>query len=228
MSSLWIIVPARGGSRRLPGKNLRALAGLSLLGWTLGAMRAAGFAETPVLSTDDAAIAAEGRRLGYDVPFLRPAALAADDAPTVSVVLHALDQVVAGGAREPDLVMLLQPTSPFRPPHLLREGLDALMASAEAETLIAVRPLHVGLDHVYRADGPCLARATTDASTGFVPSGALYIARTAALRRHRTFVAPRCLWIAHDGLSALDIDTDEDWALAEAAVAAGRVILPGR
>jgi len=222
-----VIVPARGGSRRLPGKNLRPLGGLSLLGWTLGALRAAGFAEVPLLSTDDPAIAAEGRRLGFAVPFLRPAALAADDTPTVPVVLHALDRRPPGDTEEPEFVMLLQPTSPFRPPRLLREGLDALAASPEADTLIAVRPLPVGLEHVYRADGPVLAQATAASGRGYVPSGALYIARTAALRRHGSFVAPRCLWLAHDGLSALDIDTEDDWAVAEAAVAAGRATPPG-
>jgi CMP-N-acetylneuraminic acid synthetase len=152
--------------------------------------------------------------------------LSSDDAPTVPVVLHALDQARATGVDEPDFAMLLQPTSPFRPPRLLRDGFDTLKASPAAETLIAVRPLHVGLQHVYRAEGPCLVRATTDAGTGYVPSGALYIARTAALRRQESFVAPRCLWLAHDGLSALDIDTDEDWAIAEAAVAAGRAVPP--
>jgi CMP-N,N'-diacetyllegionaminic acid synthase len=227
MSGLGVIVPARGGSRRLPGKNLRSLGGLSLLGWTLKALRAAGFAETPVLSTDDPAIAAEGRRLGYAVPFVRPAALAADDTPTVPVVLHALDHAAAAGAKEPEYVMLLQPTSPFRPPHLLRDGVAALTASAEAESLVAVRPLHVGLEHVYRPDGAFLARASAAAGPGYVPSGALYIARTAALRRHRSFVAPRCLWLIHDGISALDIDTEDDWAVAEAAIAAGRVAPPG-
>jgi CMP-N,N'-diacetyllegionaminic acid synthase len=227
MSGLFIIVPARGGSRRLPGKNVRQLAGVSLLGWTLGAVRAAGFSETPVLSTEDETIAAEGRRLGYAVPFLRPAALAADDTPTVPVVLHALDRHAASGAAAPDFVMLLQPTSPFRAPRLLSDGLDAIGASPEAETLIAVRPLHVGLQHVYRAEGPTLAPATTASGTGYVPSGALYIARTESLRCHESFVAPRCLWIAHDGLSALDIDTEDDWAVAEAAVAAGRVAAPG-
>lgn len=225
MSRLVIVVPARGGSRRLPDKNLRVLGGVPLLGWTIGAVRAAGFAETPVLSTDNPAIAEAGRRLGYAVPFLRAAELSRDDTPTLPVVLDALDRTDANVGK-PDMVMLLQLTSPFRPAGLLREGFRRLRESPDADSLIAVHPLPVGIEHVYRADGAFLSPPEAETGEAYVPSGALYLARTDMLRRHGSLVGSRCLWLAHGGISALDIDTADDWAMAEAAVAAGAVTPP--
>ena len=226
MTALRIIVPARGGSKRLPGKNIRSLGGLSLLGWTLRTLRSAGIDQLPVLSTDDEAIAEEGRRLGYAVPFLRPAALGGDETPTLDVVLHALDYSASHGEPEPDLVMLLQVTSPFRSPALLTEGIARMTADPGADALIAVKPLHVGLANVYSADGPYLSCVAAAGGAGYVPSGALYISRAGALRETASFVPPRCLFLSHDGLETLDIDTEDDWMIAQAALAAGRISLP--
>jgi CMP-N,N'-diacetyllegionaminic acid synthase len=226
MTTLRIIVPARGGSKRLPGKNLRTLGGAPLLKWTLLALRAAGIDQAPLLSTDDESIAEEGRRLGYAVPFLRPAGLGRDDTPTLDVVLHALDFLVGRGESEPDLVMLLQITSPFRSPALLTEGIARMMADPNADALIAVKPLHVGLSNVYGADGPYLSRVSSDRGPGYVPSGALYISRPRSLRENASFVPSRCLFLRHEGLETLDIDTEDDWTIAQAALAAGRISSP--
>jgi len=217
------VVPARGGSKRLPGKNLRRLGGLSLLGWTARCARAAGL-EAPLLTTDDAAIAEEGRRHGCTVPFLRPAALAGDDTPTAPAILHTLDWHHDEHGSDPGLLVLLQPTSPFRPPDLVRAGIDLLRRSPEADAVVAMKPLHVALGHVYCAAEGLAAPVIPGASeTAYVPSGALYVIRPSALRREGTFMPSRCLVLPHTGLATLDIDTEEDWALAEAAVAAGLV-----
>lgn len=220
-SAVLAVIPARGGSKRLPGKNIRELGGLSLLGWTARCARAAGLDE-PLLTTDDAAIAAEGKRLGLSVPFLRPAALAADDTPTTPAILHALDRHCEAAGREPALIVLLQVTSPFRTPALVREGIDRLIATPGADALIAMKRLHVALGHVYRdAGGFAASVAPSAGEPAYVPSGALYVIRTAALRHEQGFMPPCCLILPHTGLATLDIDTAEDWALAEAAVAAG-------
>lgn len=221
--SVLAIVPARGGSKRLPGKNLRPLGGLSLLGWTARCAAAAGM-PAPLLTTDDAEIAAEAKRHGYAVPFLRPRELAADDTPTVPAVLHALDRHREAAGRDPALVVLLQVTSPFRAPDLIREGIARLAGTPGADALVAMKELHVALGHVYRDErGFAAPVAPKSAERAYVPSGALYVIRTSALRREETFMPPRCLCLPHSGLSCLDIDTPEDWALAEAAVAAGLV-----
>ncbi len=149
-----ILVPARGGSKRLPGKNIRRLGGVSLLEWTWRAVQAAEIPVVPFLSTDDEAIADEGRRLGFRVPGLRPRQLAEDDTPTPDVVLHWLDTTPEFGQSEPELIMLLQATSPFRHPDLLRDGLANMRANKEAQALVTFHhPNIVGLYRFFEANG---------------------------------------------------------------------------
>lgn len=213
-----VIVPARGGSKRLPRKNLRRLGGLSLLGWTIQAARDAGLQRPPLLSTEDDEIAAEGRLLGYWVPFMRPPELASDSTTTAPVVLHALDWCKENYGHDPELIMLLQTTSPFRQPSLIIDGLARMRAARGAEALVAVAPLHVTLSGVFIADGDALSPAffSDDNRRVYAPTGALYIMRSRAFRRHGAFIPPGTLWIEHAGISTLDIDTPDDWALAEA------------
>ena len=109
-----IVVPARGGSKRWPGKNLKALDGRSLISRVAEAIMEAGLKARSILTTDDAMIAAEGRRVGLEVPFLRPAAISADTSTTVDVVLHALDWYKKTNGVDPRNVVVLQPTSPLR------------------------------------------------------------------------------------------------------------------
>ena len=216
-----VLITARGGSMRLPGKNIRQLGGLSLIGWTARTAHAALAEARVVLSTDDTAIADEGRRQGLDVPFRRGSDLARDDTPSWAVAADALDRL--GGSF--DTVVLLQPTSPFRPPELIRGCLDLLVQNPDAEGVISVTRLQVGLAHVYRDANGRLERAGGEGAA-FAPSGAVYAVRADAVRRHRTMIPPTCLYVEHGGLSALDIDTAEDWAMAEAALAAGHIGRP--
>ena len=107
------LIPARGGSKGLPGKNLMVLAGKPMIAWTIEAALAAHSIDDVVVTTDSAQIAAAARDAGADVPFMRPADLAADGTPMVDTVLHALDALEAQGQAY-DVVALLQPTSPLR------------------------------------------------------------------------------------------------------------------
>ena len=211
-----MIVPARGGSKRLPRKNLRRLGSLSLLGWTIQTARDAGL-QRPLLSTEDDEIAAEGRALGYWLPFMRPPELASDSTTTAPVVLHALDWCKQNYGRDPELIVLLQTTSPFRQPSLIVDGLARMRQARGAEALVAVASLHVPLGGVFVADGGALSPAFDggDNRRGYAPTGALYIVRSGAFRRHGAFMPPGTLWIEHAGISTLDIDTPDDWALAE-------------
>jgi CMP-N-acetylneuraminic acid synthetase len=111
---LLIIVPARGGSKRLPGKNLMPLGGETLLSRVNIAVRELNLAATVMLTTDDTMIAAEGKRLGWLVPFMRPDELATDAATTNDAIVHLLDWRNKNGQMDPELIMVLQPTSPFR------------------------------------------------------------------------------------------------------------------
>lgn len=222
------LILARGGSKRLPGKNIRSLGGHSLLAWTVAAARAAGLVRTLILSTDDADVAAEGEALGVPAPFTRPAALSDDASSSVDAAVHALDWFEGENGAAPALLVLLQPTSPFRPAGMVREGIDRVTANAGADALITVTPVHVGSGSIYADGGGYLTGIDPAGATDrcVVPSGALYVIRPAALRRDGTFVPECTLSLAHSGASALDIDTPDDWALAEAVVAAGLVAFP--
>jgi CMP-N,N'-diacetyllegionaminic acid synthase len=103
------LIPARGGSQGLPGKNILPVRGRPLLAWSVDAARGSRRVDRVVLSSEDEAVIAAARACGCDVPFRRPYALASDTAPTIDVVLHALDALPGY-----DVVVLLQPTSPLR------------------------------------------------------------------------------------------------------------------
>ena len=120
-SKVLALIPARGGSKGLPDKNIRLLAGRTLLEYAARAASASGVVDRIVLSTDSERIAAEGRRIGVDVPFIRPRELAGDATPMLPVVEHAVDALEQGGWR-PDIVVLLQPTSPLRQAFHIKEA----------------------------------------------------------------------------------------------------------
>lgn len=134
------IIPARGGSKGVPGKNLRLLAGRPLIAWSIGQARAARGITTTVVTTDDPGIAEAARAAGAEVPFLRPAALATDQAPTEPAMLHALEAMEARDGRY-DAVMLLQPTSPLRLPGTIDRALAEFAASG-ADSLVGVVASH--------------------------------------------------------------------------------------
>lgn len=110
---LLAIIPARGGSKRLPRKNVMKLAGKPLIAWTINAAKKSKFIDRLIVSTDDQEISLISKQYGADVPFMRPASLSSDTATSIDVVLHALDELDEGGDQY-DYVMLLQPTSPLR------------------------------------------------------------------------------------------------------------------
>lgn len=135
---IFAVVPARGGSKGVPRKNLREVAGQPLIGWTLATALAARhlFAEI-VVSTDDPEIAAVSRSCGVEAPFLRPAELAADRAPTLPVLRHAVEFLETRSGRPCDWVCLLQPTAPLRSVADL-EAAVALAAAGNCDSVISV------------------------------------------------------------------------------------------
>lgn len=131
------LVPARGGSKGIPRKNLAPCAGRPLLAWTAEAGIASGVLDRVLLSTDDAEIAEAGRQMGLEAPFLRPADLANDAAPMLPVMRHALAYARDEGS-EVEAVVLLQPTSPLRTARHIMEAVELFRASG-AETLVSTQ-----------------------------------------------------------------------------------------
>lgn len=218
-AELLIVIPARGGSKRLPDKHVRRLRGQTLLERTAQAIRLSGLLAPCLLTTDDPEIAAAGQNLGWMVPFLRPANLATDTASSVDAVIHAVDWFKNSNGNDPRLVMLLQTTSPLRNADLLNEGITLITDDDSLNAVASVSRVQTSPANVY-----------TEASSGhlqplglpedrrpvFAPNGALYVIKTSSLRRHRTFIPTQTRGIVMCDAESVDIDTQQDWEMAEA------------
>jgi CMP-N-acetylneuraminic acid synthetase len=220
------LVPARGGSKGIPRKNIRILAGRPLLEYTAEAAAQAHRLDRVILSTDDDEIAEVGRRCGLEVSFLRPPELARDETPTVDVVQHALNWLEARGAVF-DAVCLLQPTSPLR----RAEDIDACVELCERSgadavvTIVPVPPEH-NPHWVYFQSGDGELRLATgesapiprrqDLPPAFHRDGSVYVTRTEVLRRQNSLYGRRLLGYPLDGARSINIDTPADWDRAEA------------
>ena len=220
------VVPARGGSKRLPRKNVRPLAGRPLVAWTVDAARASGVLDDVLVSTDDAEIAEAARAAGASVPWLRPAELATDTAASVDVLRHALAWHEA--ERGPvEAVVLLQPTSPFRSAASIRGAVAAFRAQAGGEPQ-AVASVSRALQHpawCFRIDGEAmqpflgwepLRQHSQDLPPAYALNGAVYVVPAAALRRGAPLLGPGLrAFVMDDPREALDIDDADDWRAAE-------------
>ncbi len=221
------LVTARGGSKRLPGKNIRMLGDRPLIAWTLDAARASGVLCDVLVSTDDPAIAETAQVWGGLVPWLRPAELAGDSASSIDVALHALDWYEAEHGRV-DGLLLLQPTSPFRRAETLREAVD-LFRKGSGRPVVSVSPAEPPPAWCFTlANGaltPLLGwemmeRRSQDLEPTFALNGAVFLATPAVLRERRTYVTEDTLpLLMSDPAEALDIDTEWDWILAKAILA---------
>jgi CMP-N-acetylneuraminic acid synthetase len=218
------IIPARGGSKRLPGKNIKPFLGTPLIGWSIRFALAYGGFDRVVISTDSADIAAVAMAEGIDVPRLRPAHLASDTAPTIDAVFDVIDNESAQGRRF-DAIALLQPTSPMR----LAERWDAaraLLGNSEIDAVVGVAPARTHPFHTFSLgsrgelapmhDREKLKLRGQDLPPAVSVAGNLYLARTDALREHRTFFPERIAGVLCDQpFEASDIDDELDWLIAE-------------
>jgi CMP-N,N'-diacetyllegionaminic acid synthase len=219
------VIPARAGSKRLPGKNIRPLGGQPLIAWTIEAAVSAGVFDKVVVSTEDLGIAEVARLHGASVLWLRPAALSSDTATSLDVLLHAVDQEKGSGA-EYDCVALLQPTSPFRTAGTIATGVRQCL-SGNGMPVVAVSPARTHPELCFRLDARgCMSRycpektgaslRSQDLPGVFEVNGALYVASVRYLRRHRTFFGPdSSALIMESPAESIDIDDDWDWQLAQ-------------
>jgi CMP-N-acetylneuraminic acid synthetase len=222
------LVPARGGSKGVPGKNVRPLLGRTLLEYVVRAAGESGVIDRLVLSTDSVEIADSGRSAGLDVPFMRPASLAADDTPMVPVVQHALTELARNGW-VPDIIALLQPTSPLRCGRHIRDAVSLLRDStADSVVTVIEVPRHLSPDYVMRIDEgrlkpflPDGARVTRrqDARPAYSRDGTVYAFRRATLERFGGIYGDDCRPLLIDARDSLSIDTEDDWKEAERRLA---------
>lgn len=228
MSRVLGLVPARGGSKGVPGKNLRTLAGRTLLDYTARAAVDSGVIDRLVLSTDSSEIADAGRRAGLEVPFIRPATLAQDDTPMLPVIRHAVDALAADGWTAEEIV-LLQPTSPLRRPSHVRDAVT-LLRESKADSVVSVveLPRHLSPDYVMRIEDGVLrpflpdgARVTRrqDARPAYSRDGTVYACWRTTLERWGNIYGERCQPLVLDAADSLSIDSLADWAEAERRLA---------
>lgn len=213
------LVPARGGSKGIPRKNLRAVAGKSLLQWTAEAASSSRYLDRVVLSTDDEEIAEHGRAVGLDVPFRRPAELATDSAPAAEVIVHCLDELGDGF----DVLVYLQPSSPLR----LAEDIDGCveLVAAGHDLVVSVHPVAERPELMFALGPggelrPLLGRRSEarrqELGSWFVLNGAVYAARIAAYQSQATFLTPATVGYPMPRERGVDIDEETDLWLAEA------------
>ncbi|MGD9901831.1 MAG: NTP transferase domain-containing protein [Vicinamibacterales bacterium] len=210
------LIPARGGSKRLPGKNVRRFAGRPLLTYSVAFARHAAGIDRCIVSTDDDEIAAVALEAGAEV-IRRPASLATDTAPTAAAVVHALE-AIGGDGGVPDVVVLLQPNCPLRPSGLAERALTQLAASG-ADSVISVTPHHHKTGAV--VDGRFVpdyvpGTRSQDLAPRVFENGVIYATWSrVVLARHSVFgdhISPLMI----DPLFAMgDIDTPLDWEVAE-------------
>ena len=221
MSDLLIVVPARGGSKRLPGKNLRALAGRPLLDYTADVILGAGLEDSWVLlTTDSPAIAERGRAYNWLVPWLRPAHLAQDDSPTFDVVMHAIDWFAGWGGGDPAYVMVLQPTSPLRGSECLADAVAILEASPGAQAVVGMRKVDVPGDVLFRADADGFAQPVSMPGDLRPTAWSIWSGRRRCASITRCFRRAPCRWWM-SAVTSVDIDTEIDWHVAEALLGIG-------
>lgn len=218
------IITARGGSRRVPGKNLRPLAGRPLIDWTIASALTCGAVDRVVVSTEDDAIAAQALAAGADVPFRRPAELASDSASSADTVLHALE-TLRGMGDHFDFAVLLQPTSPFRTAADIEASL-ALLSESGAETCVSVSVVSKRPTWFFDVDANGRMTPMVDGDNGPSPktvymlNGAVYAFRVAWFLEHRRFRDDETVALTMPEERSLDIDTPHEFHVAEALAAA--------
>jgi CMP-N,N'-diacetyllegionaminic acid synthase len=218
------LVPARGGSKRLPRKNLLPLKGKPLIEWTINVTKLSGRFSDILVSTDDEEIAQTARSIGGLVPWLRPAELSSDTATSIDVVLHALDWyekqfgAVCG-------VVLLQPTSPFRSVETIHNGLNRFIDLGCYNSVVSVSEAESHPAWTFYSDGSKLRPVcgwedskslSQDLQKAYTLNGLIYISSPKRLRLDKSFIAEDMKGlIIEDYIESLDIDTAEDLRLAE-------------
>ena len=217
------IIPARGGSKGLPGKNIRPLGGKPLITWTIEQARASKYIDRVIVTTDEEAIASTARKAGADVPFLRPKELATDTATSIDVILHTLAWLKEHDEHY-DIVVLLQPTSPLR----TAQDIDTVIKLMQEKNATAIASVcetehHPYWSNVLPSDGSLeyflrpelINRNRQELPVFYRLNGAVYAALCDKLIVQRGFLGPRTFAYVMPKERSVDIDSILDFQIAE-------------
>lgn len=211
------VIPARGGSKRLPGKNNKSLGGRPLITWSIDIAKNIPDVCDILVSTDDPSIASVSSAAGALVPWLRPSELATDTATSVDAVLHALDWYEAEHGMV-DGVLLLQPTSPYRSRETILKGMQQF--NLQRRSVVAVSEVKVDPARCFFIQEHglkmCVSASENTQEAAYAVNGALYLISPDELRENRSFFSGTSVTlIVNSQRESLDIDDDFDWWLAE-------------
>lgn len=227
------IIPARGGSKSVPRKNIKDLGGKPLIAWTIEAAKASGVFDRIILTTDDTEIAEVGKRYGAEVPFMRPPELAQDTTPTLPVLQHAITWLKENEQYEPDAGMILQPTTPFRSAEHIKGAVE-LFEKTGADSVVSVVeiPGNYHPHWAFKVDDDLRAtlylggaiktriKRRQDLPKAYAPNGMIYLFRPKFLFDpvDPNFYGEDVRAYAVEEQASINIDSPEDWVLAEMAV----------
>jgi CMP-N-acetylneuraminic acid synthetase len=230
MGNVVAVIPARGGSKGLPGKNILLLMGKSVLVYTVEAALQARSLDRVILSTDSEEIAEVGRLAGAEVLFMRPAELATDSAHPTAVLEHAVTYLEETDGYITELVVTLQPTSPLRVSSDIDDAVQLLQNNGEMDSVITIMEVGLPPYWVLRTDGPYL-RPFIDDGTDYSlmrrqeleqtyrPNGAVYVTRRELLKNRglifSAFSQGKTGYVLMDPIRSLDIDTQTDFTVIE-------------
>jgi CMP-N,N'-diacetyllegionaminic acid synthase len=237
--SIVALIPARAGSKRLHGKNVRLLAGHPLIAYTIAAARESGVFAGVIVSTDSPVTADIARHYRAEVPFLRPADLAADLSPDIDWVRHALEQLRQEG-RTYSCFSILRPTSPFRSGATIRRAWDSFGSRHDVDSLRAVELCRQHPGKMWRLHGdrivplldggpvnpPWHSMAYQALPEVFIQNASLEIAWTRVPMEEGTIAGTRILPFFTQGYEGLDLNDTRDWMYAEHLVSSGAAELP--
>lgn len=217
------IIPARGGSKRLPGKNIKLLGGKPLIAWTIEAAIKSNIFDHVFVSTDNEEIASVSRDYGAKVPFLRPAELASDTATTNDVITHLVDWLGKKIPSPVSTVCILQPTSPFRnASHIIEAFEEKKQKSAKAIVSVCELEHPIEFCNQLGVDGsmagfiePTNMKRTQDLDPIYRLNGAIYIFDSSYVNRMNELYSEGTFAYIMDSKLSIDIDTQDDFNLAE-------------
>ena len=225
-NKILAIIPARSGSKGLPGKNLKPLLGKPLVTWSIEAASLSPSIDSIVLSTDDQKIANIGEKIGARVPFVRPLDLSGDTASSIDVVLHALDFLETAGEKF-DIVVLLEPTSPQRDWGDIEQALDLLIKSGASSVVGVTQAQESHPDFMYRLQGdlklePFIKKVGSahirrqDIEPLYYLEGSIYISFVHILRKRRSFYHEDTVGYEVPKWKSFEIDDLDDFIMIEA------------
>lgn len=231
------LIPARGGSKGLPNKNMRPFSGKPLIAWTIEQALASRYLDKTVVSTDGEQIAGISRKYGAEVPFMRPQELARDDSPTIDAILDALNRLEEGGERF-DYIVLLEPTSPLREVDDIDRCVELLVNNKSAKSIVSVAQLessHPEFNVIVDKDTGFIRKMNgntdfkvlrrQDLPSAYFFEGTIYMSETENLKITKTFYHGLTLAYVVPRWKSLEIDTLQDFICAEALLDAKRKAL---